>query len=185
MPFFIYDISNQQFITSVIIPSDISDSKSIVLTEQPIPGLNYSPINSGGMGNRKISFTIPLIKRDGVVGNVLMLKQFENLREPSFSIGAIFNKTPQFQPNPKVLFMWGIGSSPLEWYVSKCDATHKQHWVNAYGAPMYSEISLELILDEASDLNKAEQTFRRLAALGGYTQDIVDVAQGKSGRRPY
>jgi hypothetical protein len=185
LPFFIYDISNQQFITTVTIPSDITDTKGIVLTEQPIPGLNYSPVNSGGMGNRKVSFTIPLIKRDGVVGNVLLLKQFDNLRQPTYSIGSIFNMTTQFTPNPKVLFMWGIGSVPLIWYVAKCDATHKQHWTNAFGMPQYSEIQIELILDESDPINKAETTFRRLSALGGNAMDTIDIIQGVSGRRPY
>ena len=69
VPFFIFDLFNFQLITVPQIPSDISDSKSVVLSETPRPGLNFNPINIGGMGNRKISFTLPLIKKNGSVGS--------------------------------------------------------------------------------------------------------------------
>ena len=77
---FIYDLGNNQLITSLFVPGDISDTKDIVYAETPIPGLNYQPIQSAGMGNRKVSFELPLIRRNGIVGNVHLLKQFERLR---------------------------------------------------------------------------------------------------------
>ena len=51
-----------------------------------------------GWGNRKISFTLPIIKRNNTVGNVLLLKQFENLRNQAVGFTNIFSN--QFTPNP-------------------------------------------------------------------------------------
>ena len=182
IPFFIFDLQNLQLITSVAIPGDITDSKQIVLTETPIPGLNFNPINSGGMGNRKISFSIPLVKRNNTVGNILMLKQFDNLRNQAFGInpGAIFSSQSQFTPNPKVLFYWGSGSSiPLEWFVAKCDYVHRSSFTNRFGNTQFSEISIELWLDETSLLYRAEETFRKLASYIGMVESAYDVAQGQ------
>jgi len=74
---FMFDIYNKQLITTPLIPADITDTKDIILTETPIPGLNFSPVTYGGGGNRHINFTLPLIKRNNTVGNVLLLKQFD------------------------------------------------------------------------------------------------------------
>ena len=57
-----FDISNIQLITTKTVPGDMTDTKEVFLTETPIPGLNYSPIQHGGNGNRKIThgiFPIP------------------------------------------------------------------------------------------------------------------------------
>jgi hypothetical protein len=170
---FMFDLSNYQFITTSVIPGDISDSKSIFLTEVPIPGLNYAPIQPAGNGNRKISFTLPLIKRDDVLGNSLLLKQFDVLRNQATGLSSIFSG--QFNPNPKVLFSWGTGSVPLVYSVSKCDFSHKKGWINRLGIPQYSEVNMELILDEKSAVYKAEEVYRKasiiaataLAAAGG------------------
>lgn len=185
LPFYIFDLNNFQIITSQFIPSDIADTKDIVYTETPIPGLNYQPVQSGGMGNRKISFTLPLIKRDGIIGNVALLKQFDNLRQPSGSFINIFKKDKQFTPNPKVLFSWGIGSIPLIWFVKKCDATHKKSWVNSFGQPQYSEIHLELILDESNILNKAEDVFRQLASLTGIAEGVYGTVKSFEGTKAF
>jgi hypothetical protein len=180
-----FDISNKQLITSTIIPGDIRDSKEIVLTEVPIPGLNYQPVMQGGGGNRKLSFSLPLIKRNNTVGNVLMLKQFDMLRNQSVSLLSFSNR--QFSPFPKVLYNWGVGSIPLVYFVKKCDATHKQGWVNEMGMPQYSEIEFELILDENNVLYKGEEIFRKLSALAGMVLGVVDTAktQFNKGYKPY
>jgi hypothetical protein len=174
IPFFMMDIDNFQLITTTLIPADIKDSKDIVLAENPIPGLNYSPINYGGGGNRKISFTLPLIKRNNTVGNVMLLKQFDNLRNQAVGLFGAFSA--QFRPSPKVLFNWGIGSVPLIYWVKKCDATHKAGWTNAMGNPQYSELDIELWLDENSLLYKAEEIYRKLASLSGMAIAGMDVA---------
>jgi len=168
LPWFIYDIDNGQLITSKNLPSDISDTKEVIITEIPVPGLNYQPMQPGGGGNRKISFTIPLIRKDGVTGNVALLKQFDRLRNQA--TGFLSWSKMQFNSNPKVLYSWGIGSVPLPYRVKKCDATHKQGWVNGMGMPQYSEIDIELWLDETSALYKAEEIYRVIAsALGEVT----------------
>lgn len=186
IPWFMIDISNKQLITSPNIPiSDIGDVKEVVLTETPIPGLNYSPISPGGSGNRKISFTLPLIKRNNNVGNILMLKQFENLRNNATGLFGVF--TDQFHSNPKVLYYWGLGGVPLVYYVKKCDPTHKQGWTNAFGFPQYSEINIELWLDETNPLYLAEEVFRKVASLIGMGLGVYDVYRNitKPERRIY
>lgn len=180
VPWFLFDLTNYQLITSKIIPGDIRDTKQIVLAETPVPGLNYHPVFTSGGGNRHISFTLPLIKRNGVYGNVLLLQQFMMLRNQS--MGLLSTKKVRFNPMPKVLYYWGTGSIPLPYFVAKCDAVHKAGWVNAAGAPQYSEIEMELILDEEDPLYKAEELYRIAAALAGEVTSVFDLA---SGGKPY
>lgn len=184
LPWFILDIDNYQLITSNAIPdSDIKDIKSIVLTETPIPGLNFSPITPGGTGNRKISFTLPLIRRNNTVGNVLILKQFENLRNNAVGLTGIFSQ--QFNTTPRVLFNWGIGSIPLVYWVSKCDFTHKQGMTNAMGSPQYSSVDIELILDETNALYYAEEIFRKLSSLIGMAENAYTTVRSIQGDKIY
>lgn len=182
VPFWIYDLTNNQLITSALIPDDISDTKPIILVETPIPGLNYQPIMPSGAGNRKVGFTLPLIRRNNTVGNVLILKMFDTLRNQALPF--LSTERAQFVPTPKVLFQWGIGSVPLVWWVAKCDATHKAGWTNAAGLPQYSELSIELILDEEHPLYTAEVMYRQVSAIAG--QALTGVEQlGLIGGRPY
>lgn len=183
VPWFIFDIDNLQLITSTTIPGDISDIKDIVLTETPIPGLNFAPITPGGTGNRKLSFTLPLIRRNNTVGNVLLLKQFDMLRQNAVGVLDFFSD--QFETTPRVLYYWGIGSVPLVYWVKKCDATHKQGWTNAMGAPQYSEIQMELWLDETDPLYHAEEVFRKLSALAGMVYGAFDIVASMKGERVY
>jgi len=177
LPFMLVDISNGIVIMSKPIPSDIADNKNIVITETPIPGLDFSPINQSGQGNRKISFTLPIIKRNNTIGNTLQLKQFENLRQKAFGLASIFLRQGQFTPGPKVLFNWGIGSIPLIWYVSKCDFNHKAEFVNQLGNPQWTDVSLELILDEENPLNIGEGIFRKLSSMLGTALGFADAFQ--------
>lgn len=173
LPWFMLDIGNKQLILSQTIPSDIKDTKGIVFAETPIPGLNYQPLSYGGGANRKLQFTLPLIKRNNTVGNVLMLKQFDNLRNQSMGLLGLF--TGQFTPNPQVLYYYGTGSIPLIYYVTKCDATHKSGWVNEMGMPQYSEIEIELTLDESHPLYRAEEVFRKVSSIAGMVLNLYDV----------
>jgi hypothetical protein len=182
VPWFMFDIDNKQLITTPTLPSDISDSKDIVLTETPIPGLNYSPIMQGGGGNRKLSFTIPCIKTNNTVGNLLLLKQFDMLRNQSVGIFNLTSSASQFNPFPQVLFYYGIGSIPLIYFVKKCNATHKAGWVNAMGYPQYSEIEMELWLDENSLLYKGEEIFRKLSAFTGMVFGVTDTLQSQKNK---
>jgi hypothetical protein len=184
IPWFMYDLDNNQLITSRIIPGDITDTKKIVLVESPVPGLNYEPIMPAGGGNRKVSFTLPLVMRAPMVGNVLLLKQFELLRNQAAGF-ANFSGAKKFMRMPRVLYYWGTGSVPLVWYVSKADQVHKTGWVNGRGMPQYTEIEIELTLDEEDVVYKAEETWRMAAALMGM---VTQAAQGVIelvGGRPY
>ena len=179
-----FDIYNKQLITTTTLPSDISDTKDVVLTETPIPGLNYAPIQPAGGGNRKVTFTVPLIKRNNTIGNVLLLKQFDLLRNQATGLLKIF--TGQFTPNPKVLYYWGIGSVPLVYFVKRCNATHRRGWVNALGYPQYSEIEIELWLDESDPIYKGEEVFRKLSALTGELLASFSVISSQTkGEKPY
>lgn len=184
LQWFIYDLGNNQLITSIFVPSDITDTKDIVYAETPIPGLNYQPIQSAGMGNRKIKFELPLVRRNGIVGNVHLLKMFDRLRNPASNLASVFQNS-QFTSNPKVIYNWGIGSMPLIWYVKKCDATHKKHWTNAFGMPQYSEIQFELWLDEANPINKMEEMFRQLASIYGQVEIVTDTVKYYQKRKSY
>lgn len=176
---FMLDISNYQLITSkYCIPSDIKDSKEIVLAETPIPGLNFKPITYGGGGNRKISFTLPLINRDKNQGNVPMLKMYESLRNQATGVTKLFSGI--FTPTPQVLFQYGTGSLPLVYWVKKCDFNNKAGWINRTGQPQYTEIEIELWLDETSPLYFAEEVYRRAAALSGEAfQALSYIQRGK------
>src|SRR5690242_15314062 len=120
---------------------------------------------------------------------MLLLAQFEQLRNNGgdpLSLGG----DSQFMPGPKVLYWWGTGAAPLEWYVSKCEFVHKQGWVNGMGRPQYSDIEMELTLDERSDLYKMEDMVRRSAAITGQITGIAGVvgdaaAAAGMGRPPY
>lgn len=160
LPWFLFDLANNQLITTVTIPEgEIKDDKAIVLAETPIPGRNFQPITPGGNGNRKISFRIPITRKNGIYDNVLIVKQFDALRNQS---AGFLGREPagQFTPNPQVLYYWGIGSAPLVYFVAKCSMSHVSGTVNAFGLPRLTYIDLELILDETHPLYKAEEMFR-------------------------
>ena len=137
-------------------------------------------MQSGGGGNRKVAFTLPLVRKNNAVGNLALVKTMENFRNQAGGLmSGIFSKSVKFRPNPKVIYFWGSGSGvPLEYFVSKCDFVHTSSFVNRWGYPQYSEVSMELILDESSKLYKAEETFRRMAALG---QAVFQPFQVKGG----
>ena len=183
LPWFMYDVKNNQLITSKIIPGDIKDTKAIVITETPIPGLNYQPVLQVGGGNRKLSFTLPLIRRTPVTGNILILQQFMMLRNQS---KGLFNfGYGKFSSYPKVLYSWGTGSIPLIYFVTKCDATHKEGWINAAGQPQYSEIEIELVLDEEDPLYKGEEVYRQVSMLLGEAEQAIEGVIDALGGRPY
>jgi hypothetical protein len=161
LPWFMMDISNGQLITSETVPGDISSRKDVMLTEVPIPGLNFAPVQPSGNGNTKITFTLPLMKRNNTIGNSLLLQQLHALRNQATGLMNIFSQ--QFQPNPKVLYYWGTGSLPLVYFVKKADFTNKRLWVNQAGQPQYSEVEFELWLDENHPLYKAEEIYRKIS----------------------
>lgn len=184
LPWFLFDIGNKQLITSPTIPGDLTDRKDIILSETPIPGLNYQPVVYGGGGNRKVSFTLPIIKRNNSVGNLFLLKQFDNLRNQSTGLLEISSK--QFTSNPKVLYYWGVGSVPLVYWVKRCDFIHGGGWTNELGNPKYSNIELELWLDETNLLYKAEEVYRKFMSLTGMIVNTYDTVSSQvTGQPPF
>jgi len=165
VPWWMYDLDNHQLITTSIIPSAIKDSKSIIIAETQIPGRNFQPSSQSGNGNRKIDFTLKILKRNNTVGNILILKQFEMLRNQSVGLVGILPK--QFQPNPKVLYYWGTGSLPQVYKVTKCDFEHQSEMVNEMGNPQYTNINIGLLLDETDPLYVGEEVFRKMSAIVG------------------
>jgi hypothetical protein len=186
IPFFLLDIDNMQLITVPTIPSDISDVKSIIYSEVPVPGMNFQPVQIGGAGNRKLSFTLPLIRRNNSYGNVLLLKQFDMLRNQKQAFYSLI-QTGQFTGFPKVLFYWGTGSIPMIYYVAKCDALHKHGWTNSLGQPQYTEIAMELWLDENNPVYKGEQVFRKLMSVIGMVDNTSAVIKAQVSKKfkPY
>lgn len=183
LPWFMVNLSNGQLITGPTIPGDITDTKDILLTETPIPGLNYAPIQPAGNANRKISFTLPVIKRNNNIGNSNLLQQFQSLRNQATGLKNIFGK--QFSPNPKVLYYWGTGSVPLVYFVAKVVITNKKNFVNQFGNPEFSEVQIELILDETSVLYKAEQLYREVGSFAAAAINTIGLGASQAQGRGY
>lgn len=186
LPWFMYDMYNKQLITSASIPEGtIKDSKAIIITETPIPGRNFQPISTGGNGNRKVSFSLPLCRRGSADGNLLLIKQFELLRNQSQGFLGRAAQRGQFSSNPKVLYSWGVGVVPLVWYVTKCEFQHTANMVNAIGISQHSVVDIELILDETDILYAAEEQFRNVAAVLGGIESLFAMTKAKLGGNPF
>jgi hypothetical protein len=177
LTWFIFDLTNKQLITSSTIPQgEISDSKDVIFTETPILGNNFAPVSAGANGNRKISMQIPIINR-GYEGNIGIVEQFNLLRNKSRGFLGLKRKN-QWANNPKVLYYWGVGSVPLEYYVTKCNIQHTANMVNELGLPQHSVISLELTLDETSKLYKVEEVYRDITSVLGSAQTAWQGQRG-------
>ena len=166
LPWFIFDLTNKQLITSSTVPTgSIGDEKNIIFAETPILGNNFSPLSSGSFGNRKISLQIPIVNR-GYEGNIALINQFELLRNKAQGFLGLTKKS-QWAGNPKVLYSWGVWSTPLEYFVTKCSMQHTVEMVNEVGLPQHTIVSLELTLDETSLLYKIEEIYRNVSAVLG------------------
>lgn len=169
---YMYILDIHLLIVSPIVPREINDTKNILFAETTIPGLSNAPISAGGFGNRKVSFSLQIIRRNNLDGNVNLLKLYEILRHPTASIQDIFSQNSQFQQNPKVIYNFGIGSVPLVWFVTKCDFVHSGQFTNSIGNPKFSTMNIELTLDENHPTNLMEKTFRQFAAIVGSAQAV-------------
>jgi len=185
IPWYMFILDINYLIISPNIPNEISDSKKIIYAETSIPGLSYSPVSSGGFGNRKINFTLKLINRKTPDGNTSILKLYELLRNPTSNIVDVFSQSSQFKQNPKVLYNYGIGSVPLVWYVTKCDFNHFGQYSTAIGNSKISDISIELTLDETNITNKIEEVFRQFSALIGIERSAEQFIRGQFGERTF
>lgn len=185
LPWFMVDLDNFQLITSIPIPGDISDTKQPMIVETPVPGLSYQPVTPGGFGNRKISFTIPAIKKNNTIGNTLLVKQFESLRNQVTELFDPFGGD-QFVRGPKILYSWGTGSIPLVYWVHKCDFVHKGEVMNQLGFPQWTDVDIGLTLDEEHILYLAEEIFRKVATIAGTVINTFDVVESLiTGHRPF
>jgi len=170
---FMFDIDNLQLITNKYIPSEINDNKSIFYVETEVPGLSYSPVAFSGMGNRKLSFSFSIIEKNNSIGNLIILSQMKQLRQPKTGLLGVLGDE-QFKSNPRVLYSWGTGSIPLVYYVSKCDFVHKSNMTNQVGSPQNSEVQIELILDEPNVLNQVENTISSLTSKLATVNNVVN-----------
>lgn len=182
LPWYMFDLANYQLITSAAIPEgEIKDRKDVVIVETPVPGRNFQPVAQGGNGNRKVSFRIPVVQRNNSVGNVLLLKQFDLLRNQSQGFLGLSRLKGQFAPNPKVLYSWGVGSVPLPYFVTRCEFSHRADMVNALGNPTATYVEVELLLDETSPLYKAEEAFRNASSLLGSALGLFGAVSAQAG----
>lgn len=178
LPWYIFDLSTYQLITSPTIPlGGIRDSKDIIIAETPIPGLNFQPVSTGGNGNRRISFQLPIVSRELLAGNVGLIKQFEALRNQSRGAMGVRPSVGQLARNPKVLYAWGVGSVPMQYYVTKCSFEHRADMVGRAGNPRYTLVDIELLLDETSVLYQIEEGWRSAMLMLGMTQGAIGTAR--------
>ena len=185
LPWFIFVRDTGPLITSRTIPDQITDEKAITLSEQQVPGLNYQPVIPGGNANRHIGFTLPVVSRTPVLGNTPMIAQFEALRNQLQGVAPGFDK--RFNPNPKVLYMWGTGSAILPCIVARVAFTHRGDMVNAFGAPQYTSVEVDLIVDESDPLFQIEDQWRSALAALGTAQSLAPsaIALAPINVRPY
>jgi len=176
LPWHMFILDVNLLITSPFVPDTITDTKDIIFAETTIPGLDHSPVSSGGFGNRKISFDLQIIQRKTLNGNSSILKLYDILRFPSSSLLDVFKQNSQFNQNPKVIYNYGIGSAPLIWYITKCKFTHLSRFTNAVGSPQFSNVSLELTLDEKAFTNRMEKVFREFSAIIGSVETVTQVS---------
>jgi len=185
IPWYMFILDANLLITSPIVPTEITDNKSILFAETTIPGLDYAPISAGGFGNRKISFTLQIIQRKSLDGNVNLLKLYEVLRNPTSTLADIFKQSSQFKQNPKVIYNYGIGSAPLVWYVTKCNFVHLGQYTNAIGNPKFTNVNIELTLDEKNFTNQMEKVFRQFASMVGSAQSVTQLGLDQNNMRSF
>lgn len=189
LPWYIFNETNGILITSPTIPTTIEDKKEIIFAEANIPGLNYTPLTPARNGNRKLSFSLPIIKRSqggGVLGNTGLMAAFEMMRNnDNPSLLSLFSKRGgDYNPNPKVIYSWGTHTIvPQEYFVRRCDFSHDTRFITQLGYSEFSIVNMELELDENSPLYRAERTVRIINARKGMVESVLQVTN--SGGRPY
>jgi hypothetical protein len=186
LPWFIFIKDFNILITSPTIPVSITDSKKIVYAEVPIIGKNYKQKIGVRNENRILSFTLPIINRKGVLGNSNLIKAFDIMRNsdnPSLASLVGLGQATSFSGVPKVIYSWGTHSIPMEYFVNKCDYEHNSTLTNSKGFSQYTNVSMELELDENSLLYRADRVARVIQARLGIVQSVRQVIDSKG--RPY
>jgi hypothetical protein len=188
LPWYIFNLTNGILITSPTIPTTIEDKKDVVFAESSIPGLNYTPLTPARNGNRKLSFSLPIIRRtpNGILGNTSIMASFEMLRNgDNPSLMALFSgRGIEATPNPKVIYSWGTHTIvPLEYFVRKCDFSHNTTFTTKLGYTEFSILNMELELDEDSMLYRADKIARIVTARKGMVDSLQQMLGTKG--RPY
>lgn len=178
-PWFIFDETNEQLITSPTIPMTVEDRKSVIFAQSAVAGLNYTPLNPAMNGNNIVSFTIPILNRRGSQGNMPVLAGLEELRNQATGFTNPFdNRTGQFLRNPTVIYYWGTHRPPLRYKVLNCGFSHQSSLSNQLGGSQYTLVDIELALDEGNGLYKMYELERHIAAKLGMIQGIKQLGGG-------
>lgn len=181
----IWDDTNNLFITSRTIPLKLSDTKEVLFADITVPGLNYTPLQPNRNGSAKLSFQLPIINRLTAAGNSLQLSQFENLRnQDSPSLLGLLQPSSQFRTNPSVIYNWGTHRTPLRYWVTKCSFDNDTRLTSKIGLAQYTMVDMELTLDENSALYRAWIIARKVASIAGFVQGTQQTFKPK-GNRPY
>lgn len=189
VPFFIIPYSDQDMNGSILrmslnavmvmtgsiisksVPESIKDSKKINMGSTQIPGGHTSIPKFGSFDARKISFSFKLIEKNQVRGLSNQLKALDVLRYPNMAGGNMLGVVSDpkyglfkpFTPPPKVLYMYGVGTLLLSYYVESCDIELTK--MNKYGFPQVADINMSLIMEETNKLFQVEQGYRLFAQL--------------------
>lgn len=181
----IWDDTNNIFITSRTIPLKVTDTKEVLFADISVPGLNYTPLQPNRNGASKISFQLPIVNRLTAAGNSLQLSQFENLRnQDTPSILRLLQPTSQFRANPSVIYNWGTHRTPLRYWVTRCNFENDTRLTSRIGLAAFTMVDMELTLDENSDLYKAYVIARKVGSIAGFVQGTQQTF-AKKGNRPY
>jgi len=183
IPWFMLDLGNFTLITLPNVPLEVNSSKVINWAKIKVPGREFEPMQFSNMGAQEISFSIKVINRSWVYGNLPMLKLFENLRTPVEGLlTMLFSKLNN--ANPKVLFWYGTGNTiPLIYYVEQCDFKHILF--NKLGYPTVTDVDMKLVLDEDTILYKAEKIARMVLTFAGMAEAVFQVVKSFLGEKPY
>lgn len=172
-------------ITSPTIPTSISDNKKIIYSEVPVIGKNYKQKIGVRNENRILTMTLPIINRKTLAGNSNILQAFELLRNsdtPSISnLLSSFSGSQLFQRVPQVIYSWGTHSTPMYYFVNNVSFEHKSDMTNIAGFSQFTNVTLELELDEDSLLYKMSTISRRVQAIAGLAEMTGNMTMG----RPY
>lgn len=176
---------NGLLITSPTIPTSMQSAKEIIYAENAVPGLNFTPKYPNRQGNNKISFSLPIINRRGLLGNANQLAQFEMLRNSDTpNIKELISKkeTIAFKALPQIVYSWGTHLPPLTYWVTRCDFETNSYLTNRAGFSQYTIVSIELELDEMSKLYQMYKLVRGVQATVGAVENLANAI---SGGRPY
>jgi hypothetical protein len=97
------------------------------------------------------------------------------MRNGATGILGFANLGQQFSPRAKVLYQFGVSQVPLEWFVAKVDFVHKTGFFNELGFSKWTDVAIELWLDENSDLFRAEQFYLQISSIAGSVQGLTQA----------